>query len=303
MPKYREIMLPMLQVLKYSKERHIKEVIEVTGKCMQVTEEVLQATYPQSGALIFYDRGTWARTYLLKAGRIEAPMRGWVRITPRGLKQIEETPNGIAAKDLLDSKDYQKFYKGTGQRQSNQDEPVTDEDMPPQGRIEAAYQEIKQAIKADLLAQIMECSPTFFEGLVVDLLVGMGYGGDRKDAGRAVGQSGDGGIDGIIKEDKLGLDLIYLQAKRWKPGTSVGRPEIQMFSGALDGKKARKGVFITTSHFTKEAAEYAAGLDKKIILIDGDRLTDLMIEQELGLNVMNVYKLMRLDADYFNEEG
>lgn len=305
MPRYHEIMLPILKVLADGKERPMREVVEHAAEVMSLPGELLKETYPTSGAYIFADRAYWARTYLLKAGRIEAVRRGVIKITPLGIEQIQKTPEGVAAKDLADSEEFREFaYSG---RQPGTDELATESgtgpvgDATPQQRIEDAFGEIKARLKEELLTQIVACSPDFFERLVVDLLVAMGYGGNVKDAGRAVGATGDGGIDGIIKEDKLGLDLIYLQAKRWQEGNSVGRPEVQKFVGALGGVRARKGVFITTSAFSSGAIEYAKGLEVKVILIDGSRLTDLMIEHQLGLSVTDVYRLMRLDSDYFTE--
>ena len=171
------------------------------------------------------------------------------------------------------------------------------EDLTPEDALAAAYQKLRKSLEADLLDQVKSSSPAFFERLVIDLLVSMGYGGSRRDAGRAIGKSGDGGIDGIIKEDKLGLDAIYIQAKRWE-GT-VGRPEIQKFAGALQGQRATKGVFITTSNFSREAEEYANIINTKIILVDGERLATLMVDHNVGVSMLGVYELKKVDSDYF----
>jgi restriction system protein len=170
----------------------------------------------------------------------------------------------------------------------------------PEEEIEAAYQRIRNDLADELLQQIMSCSPAFFERLVVDLIVRMGYGGNRKEAGQAVGKSGDGGIDGIIKEDRLGLGVIYLQAKRWEG--SVGRPEIQKFVGALQGQRARRGIFITTSFFTKEAVQYTSMIENKVVLIDGEMLAQLMIDHGVGVSPVATYEIKRVDSDYFAEE-
>jgi restriction system protein len=170
----------------------------------------------------------------------------------------------------------------------------------PEERMATAYQTLRADLQADLIEQVKSASPPFFERLVVDLLLAMGYGGSRQDAGRAIGKSGDGGIDGIIKEDKLGLDVIYIQAKRWE-GT-VGRPEVQKFAGALQGHRASKGVFITTSSFTREAEEYANAINTKLILINGAVLTELMIDHNVGVATTGTYELKRVDADYFEGE-
>jgi len=169
-----------------------------------------------------------------------------------------------------------------------------------QTQIETAYQRVRQGLAAELLQTVKSCSPAFFERLVIDLLVKMGYGGTRRDAGQAIGRSGDGGIDGIIKEDRLGLDIVYIQAKRWD--NTVGRPEIQKFAGALQGQRARKGIFITASDFTKAAREYVALIDSKIVLIDGDTLAQLMIDYNIGVATTGAYELKRIDSDYFTEE-
>jgi restriction system protein len=168
--------------------------------------------------------------------------------------------------------------------------------------IESAYQQLRNQLTGDVLEQVRGVSWKFFERLVVDVLVKMGYGGSRKEAGQAFQQGGDEGIDGIIKEDRLGLDIIFVQAKRWRDGRTVGRPEIQKFAGALQGKRARKGVFITTSDFSKEALEYASLIDSKIILIDGERLAELMVEHGVGVTTTTSYEIKRIDLDYFAEE-
>jgi len=171
----------------------------------------------------------------------------------------------------------------------------------PEEKMEMAYQQLRQQLESEMLNQIMLCTPAFFEQLVVDLLLKMGYGGSRVDAGKAIGRSGDGGIDGIIKEDKLGLDALYLQAKRWKE--SVGRPEVQRFAGALHGQRAKKGVMITTSSFTREAHDYANTVDTKIVLIDGKLLTQLMFDNGLGCSSRSVFDLKEIDSDYFEPDN
>jgi restriction system protein len=179
----------------------------------------------------------------------------------------------------------------------DQDEGI---DQTPEEGIEAAYQRVREQLAQELLQTVKSCSPTFFERLVVDLLVKMGYGGTRRDAGQAIGRTGDGGIDGIIKEDRLGLDIVYIQAKRWD--NTVGRPQIQQFAGALQGQRARKGVFITTSAFSQAAQEYVSRLDSKIVLIDGETLAQLMMDYDIGVATIATYDLKRIDSDYFIEE-
>jgi restriction system protein len=177
---------------------------------------------------------------------------------------------------------------------------MSSNEMTPQEHIEFGYQQIRVDLAADLLARMKTCPPHFFERLVIDLLLAMGYGGSLQDAGKAVGKSGDGGIDGIIKEDRLGLDAIYIQAKRWE--NVVGRPEVQKFAGALQGQRARKGIFITTSSFTKEAEAFAASIDSKIVLLGGEELAALMIDHDIGVTEIASYAMKRVDTDYFTEE-
>ena len=172
----------------------------------------------------------------------------------------------------------------------------------PEEVIESAHQKARDTLAEDLLDAVVACTPQFFERMVVDLLVRMGYGGTRQDAGQAIGQAGDGGIDGIIKEDRLGLDIVYVQAKRWDRNSSVGRPEIQKFAGALQGHRARKGVFLTTSSFTKDAQDYVSRIDSKIVLVDGATLGRLMIDFGIGVTLVAAYELKRLDSDYFEED-
>ncbi|MBP6472605.1 MAG: restriction endonuclease, partial [Chloroflexi bacterium] len=176
----------------------------------------------------------------------------------------------------------------------------TDDGQTPEEEIESVYQQLRKELASELLDTIKGCSATFFERLVVDLLVEMGYGGTRQDAGQAIGKTSDGGIDGIIKEDRLGLDIVYIQAKKWD-GTTIGRPEIQKFAGALQGQRARKGVFITTSTFTQQAKDYASLIDSKIVLIDGELLAQLMIDYNMGVSLVVSYEIKRVDTDYFNE--
>ena len=196
--------------------------------------------------------------------------------------------------------EYVAFKKRKSKPQESiPDKDANDEQRTPEEVLEDAYQEIRDGLAQDLLANVMQCSPSFFERLVVELLVKMGYGGSRKDAARAVGQTGDEGIDGIIDEDRLGLDTIYIQAKRWE--NSVGRPEIQKFVGALMGKRARKGIFITTSRFSSEAMAYVSNIDFKVVLIDGQRLAEFMIDNDVGVAGSTVYQLKKLDSDYFSD--
>lgn len=279
-----------------------------------LTDEERSTMLPSGTAALFDNRVGWARTYLKQAGLIEARKRGVFRITPRGTELLSKNPARIDNATLEQYPEYLAFKlrkndeKSTGEisrRESGTKQPPLSVDLPsdstPEELFSQAYQRLRINLEAELLEQVKSASPAFFERLVIDLLVAMGYGGSRQDAGRAIGRSGDGGIDGIIKEDKLGLDVIYVQAKRWE-GT-VGRPEIQKFAGALQGQRANKGVFITTSGFTRDAEEYAGLITSKIILVTGEQLTKLMVDHNVGVSPVSKYELKRIDSDYFDGEN
>ncbi|HCL87152.1 MAG TPA: restriction endonuclease, partial [Comamonadaceae bacterium] len=240
---------------------------------------------------------------LVMAGLVDAPRRGVFCITPQGRQILAQRPERIDLKLLQQIPQYQQARRGNAsESDATPADPVEAQaGIPPEEAIERAHQALRHELLAELRASLLKCSPTFFELLIVQLMIKMGYGGSREEAGRAVGRSGDGGIDGVINEDRLGLDAIYLQAKRWT--NVVGRPEIQQFVGALAGQRASKGVFITTSRFSQEARDYAASNSNyKVVLIDGERLADLMIEHDLGVSVAATYQLKRIDSDFFAEE-
>jgi restriction system protein len=235
---------------------------------------------------------------LKKAGLLDSPKCGVYVITQRGRDVLAQNPQHINIKFLERFPEFVAFQNASKSEQNEDTGGVNEKaEIPPSEAIELAHQELRNQLADELLSRILECSPEFFENLVVELLVKMGYGGSRRDAGERVGQSGDGGIDGIIKEDRLGLDTIFIQAKRWQ-GT-VGRPEIQKFVGALQGQRARKGVFITTSGYTQEAKNYAESIDTKVVLIDGRRLAGLMIDFDVGVSEYAAYVLKKIDLDYF----
>jgi len=249
---------------------------------------------------IFKNRTGWARTYLKKAGLLEAPKRGIFKITDRGLQTLRANPSRIDGKYLEQFQEFIDFREASRPAAGNGELlEATPTRTTPEEAIELAHQGLREQLGQELLSRVLGCSPSFFEQLVVELLVKMGYGGSRRDAGERIGQTGDGGIDGIIKEDRLGLDTIFIQAKRWQ-GT-VGRPEIQKFVGALQGQRARKGVFITTSSYSAEALDYVSRIDTKVVLIDGRRLTELMIDFDVGVSVSATYVVKRTDSDYFEE--
>ncbi|MFP4298954.1 MAG: restriction endonuclease [Spirulinaceae cyanobacterium] len=298
-PDYQSIMLPLLELAGDRNEHSLREAIETLADEFKLTTSERKELLPSGQQAIFDNRVGWARTYLKKAGLLETTRRGYFRINERGLNVLQNKPPKINSKFLEQFDEYLEFRT----KRNSPKQELTQEEHPletPEESLEAAYQKLREDLAAELLQTILQCSPTFFERLVVDLLIKMGYGGSRKEAGQALGKSRDGGIDGIIKEDKLGLDIIYIQAKRWE-GT-VGRPEIQKFAGALQGNRAKKGIFLTTSGFSKEATEYVKYIDSKIILIDGDRLSEYMIDYNVGASPIASYEVKRIDVDYFLEE-
>ncbi|MDP3294748.1 MAG: restriction endonuclease [Nevskia sp.] len=303
-PDYQTLMLPLLTLAGDGREHVFREAVDKLADQFGLDEKSRSELLPSGTYPVFASRVGWARTYMKQAGLIEAPKRGILRISKVGVELLATKPARIDNK-ILERYDAFREFKQRG-RDSSTDESVRTLEIPepsaneltPEESMEAAYKRLRSSLESELLDRIKTVSPSFFERLVVDLLVAMGYGGSRSDAGRAIGKSGDGGIDGIINEDRLGLDVIYLQAKRWE-GT-VGRPEIQKFAGALQGQRASKGVFITTSSFTKDAIEYANVITSKIILIDGERLASLMIEHDVAVGRVGSYVLKRIDNDYFD---
>lgn len=242
----------------------------------------------------------WSLFYLKKAGLLESPRRSYFKITEAGLNAVQLQPAAIDVQFLKQYPGFLEFLKGKPKDKGQTIQRADSGVQTPDEQLEDAYQESRRSLTLELLTMVKACSPEFFEKVVVELLLKMGYGGSRKDAGEAVGKSGDGGIDGIIKEDPLGLGVLYLQAKRWE--ASVGSPEIQKFVGALHGKKAKRGVFISTSTFTSEALRYVKSIDDKIVLIDGDTLAQLMIDHNVGVSKVAEYDLKKIDTDYFTEE-
>lgn len=297
-PDYQSVMLPMLHHIKDGREYPIRDVIEAMVKQHSLTDIEQNELLP-TGQRIIDNRVGWARTYLKKAGLVESPRRGVVKITPRGASTLKEKVSRI---DIAYLKQFPEFLEFQSRRNTEviHAEEESSAQQTPEESLEYGYGKISENLTQELAKSIKGCSPSFFEKLVVDLLLKMGYGGSIKDAGKAIGQTGDGGIDGIIKEDKLGLDAIYIQAKRWE--NSVGRPEIHKFVGALEGQRAKKGVFITTSYFTKEALDYVARIGSKVVLIDGEALAQLMIENNVGVSTIRTYEVKKIDSDYFIEE-
>ena len=301
-PDYQSIMLPLMNFAADGAEHSLRETIETLGERFGLTPEERRELLPSGRQPVFDNRVGWARTYLKNAGLVESTRRGHFQITARGQAVLREKPDEINAKFLRRFEEFEAFRlqgrnddkkEGGGDSESE----ATNSKETPEEAIEIAYQALREGLANELVQTVMEASPTFFEQMVIDLLVKMGYGGTRKDAGQRLGKSGDGGIDGIIKEDRLGLDTVFIQAKKWEG--KVGRPELQKFAGALQGHRARKGVFITTASFTAEAVEYVERIDSKIVLIDGEMMAQLMIDYGIGVATQSIYEVKRVDIDYF----
>lgn len=306
-PDYQSLMLPLLQALSDGETHHIRALREHLARKLNLDATALADKLPSGRQSTFNNRVGWAKTYLDKAGLLETPARAQLRITPLGRKVLQERPAQINNLYLLQFSGFQAF-RGTptgSEMPAHMNEPAQllhtqDANLTPDEVMEKAYSRLQKEVENQLLQSILSSSPSFFEQLVVDLLVRMGYGGSLEDAGHAIGGSGDDGIDGIIKEDRLGLDTIYIQAKRWTDKT-VGRPDVQGFAGSLQGARARKGVFITTSRFSAEAKDFVSRIDSKIVLIDGPQLVRLMFEHGLGVSTNRSYHIKRIDQDYFEE--
>lgn len=303
-PDYQAFMLPLLRHLGDNQEQHVRALYEVLSDEFCLTQDDRAELLPSGGQPVVENRIGWAKTYLKKAGLVESPKRGVVRITARGREVLAQNPVRVDNVFLKQFDEFQKFHvqpKKKGYFAPNMDAVQTDAtDATPTEAIEIAHLQLRNELASELLETIKSGSPAFFERLVVDLMIKMGYGGSRREAGEATKLSGDGGVDGIIREDRLGLDTIYLQAKRWEG--VVDRPEIQKFAGALQGFRAKKGVFITTSHFSKGAQEFVNNIESKIVLIDGDRLAELMIDYGVGVTTRQVFEVKQLDSDYFAED-
>jgi restriction system protein len=298
-PDYQTVMLPLLNELTDGKEHSLQDVIEALAGAFNLSASERQELLPSGGQFIFHNRVGWARTYLKKAGLLCTPRRGIMQLTDRGRQVLSGRPKRVDAKFLRQFPEFLEFQGGREDTPPGVESSA--EQLDPQENMEAGYQQIRKELSAELLGRIKSCSPSFFERLVVELLLKMGYGGSRRDFGHAIGKPGDGGIDGVIKEDKLGLGAIYLQAKRWDEG-QVGSKDVQAFVGALHGRKANKGVFITTSGFSKPAQDYVKDIQDKVILIDGHTLAELLIDHGVGVSTVATYELKKIDSDYFSED-
>jgi restriction system protein len=305
-PDFQATMLPLLRHLADGAERTVQETFDALAAEFGLTEEERRTPLPSGRQSVFLNRIAWAKHHLKVAGLIESARCGVYRITGRGKEVLQESPPAINLAYLARSPEYAR-YRAAVRQSATEVESVPppkpggrSDEATPEEYIDIGRSRLRKALASELLERIGRMPPAFFETLVVDLLVSMGYGGSQRDAGQAIGGSGDGGVDGIIKEDRLGLEAIYIQAKRWE--RPVGRPEIQQFAGALQGQRARKGVFITTSSFTREAEAYAKSIQSTIVLVDGAQLAELMIDHGVGVTLVRTYEIKRLDSDYFTSD-
>lgn len=303
-PDYQSLMHPLLAQLENGEAKSINQLLIDLTQQFQLTEQEQQQRINSSSTTVMKNRLGWARTYLHKAGLVTLPKKAHCQITQRGITALYECPERVDNKYLQQFPEFLEFVKPKRKASTIDTEAGADIDTntaTPEEQLSKAYQSLNQTLASDLLEVIKQSSPEFFEQLVVDLMLAMGYGGSKEEAGQATQQSADGGIDGIIKEDPLGLDSIYLQAKRYTDN-KIGRPEIQKFAGALMGFRAKKGVFITTTDYSAEAKDYCDSIESKIVLINGEQLADLMIEHSLGVSTKETYAIKTIDTDYFNEE-
>jgi len=299
-PDFQSWFMPLLQRLADGKEHSMSDLYEQLADDKDLLADDRAELLKSGTQYVYQNRIGWARTYLKKAGLVEAPGRGLVKITQRGRDILNSPPPKLNVKFLRQYPEFVEFHTyhppTTPENDTSADSAVEET---PQDALERAQAELRQQLAEDLLERVMKSPPSFFERLVVDLLLRMGYGGSREDAGRTIGKAGDGGVDGVINEDRLGLDVIYIQAKRWeKP---VGRPLVQAFAGSLEGVRAKKGVMITTSSYSADAHAYVLHIEKRIVLIDGATLAALMIEHNVGVSLEATYDVKRLDLDYFGE--
>ena len=307
-PKYNEFFSPVLRALETGETKHVAEIRKFALDYLNVSEEDRKVMLPSNTQRLADNRVNWSITYLRKANLIERVARGKYKVTNTGLRVLHEKKDHVELKDLYQFDSFRQFINTDTMSEEKKDlsKPSVLEDLQegtPQDNLNASMEQINKELSANLLSEIMERSTAFFEKMVVQLLLKMGYGSALED-GFVTGCSGDEGIDGIIREDKLGFSSIYIQAKRWAEDKAIGRPEIQKFVGALAGQGAQKGLFITTGTFTKEARSYVEKqLSTKVVLVDGEKLTKLMIEYNLGVSVETVYTIKKIDTDFFSEEN
>jgi restriction system protein len=304
-PDFQSLMLPLLRRFDDGQIHRLSDFVDPLAVQFDLSDEEREELLPSGQQSTFRNRIGWAAVYLTKAGLLARMKRGHYQIADRGRQTLAEPVQRIDIEYLSRFDEFREFRnpsRSTTSLVSNKQSDIAEVSAPydPYETLERSYRELRDDLAQELLSEVKSSPPEFFERLVVDLLVSMGYGGSRSDAAQAVGRSGDGGIDGIIKEDRLGLDAVYVQAKRWDG--VVGRPIVQGFAGSLEGHRARKGVMITTGDFSRSAHEYVGMIEKRIVLIDGDQLAQLMIDYGIGVSEVASYKVFRVDSDFFSEE-
>jgi restriction system protein len=303
-PKYETVMLPLLQLLDDGSARKFGELVPILEDDFKLTQSERDEMLPSGRITTFRSRMHWAATYLVHAGVLKRPQRGWLQLTPRGTDVLASSPQEISNEFLNQFAEFREWRAKSGVNPPSPDNAKVPaiagpSELSPEETLESSYQVLRLQLADELLEKLLNASPKFFEQVVVDLLVAMGYGGSRYGVATAIGKSGDEGVDGLIKEDKLGLDVVYIQAKRWQ-GT-VGRPAVQAFAGSLMGMQANKGVLITTAKFSKDAKDYVRLISQRIVLIDGEELADHMIDHDVGVTRATTYVVKKIDSDYFEE--
>jgi restriction system protein len=304
-PDYQTLMLPVLQS-STSGELSVRDAIERLAREIKLTDEERAALLPSGKQAIFTNRVQWAKTYLVKAGLLQPTKRGYFTITDRGRAVLAQNPRRIDNSFLDQFEEFRKFRNATRLPAASDDgeqrtAPAVLDAATPEERVESASKEIEEDLRAELLDRVLKMPPAFFEKVVVDLLLAMGYGGAGADSGKRIGRTGDGGVDGVINEDALGLDIVYIQAKRYAPGNAVGVDKVREFSGAMDERGAMKGVFATTSHFAPAARAFAERVPKRLILVDGEELSRLLVRYGVGVRAVRTIELKKVDLDYFEE--
>jgi restriction system protein len=306
-PDYQTLMLPVLQLAAMGETR-VPDVANRIADQFELTQGERDQLLPSGRQRLLHNRTHWAKFYMSKAGLIDSTRRGWFVTSDAGRALLATKPHRIDVQTLFSIPSFAEFYKGssatTDAQRNDGSAPVIPAitQTTPEEQIDAALLSQHLTLRDELIQRILENSPGFFERVILDLLVAMGYGGSRRNAAHQLGRTGDGGIDGIVNEDALGLDRVYVQAKRYALGTSVGRPDVQGFVGSLVGLSATKGVFVTTSVFSQQATDFVRHLAQRVILIDGPRLANLMIEHNVGVRVNRTVDFKRLDEDFFIED-
>jgi len=301
-PDYETLMVPLLTLAAENpnKELLVLNAVKSLADKFGLNEEERRELLPSGATFKFSSRVSWAATYLKKAGLLEASSRSHVRITQRGLDVLKKHPLGIDGDFLSQFEEFRQFQNKKKDKKAKNSNNSQNSETPIES-IDSQYRKVREALASELLEKVKKCSPQFFERLVITLLVRIGYGGSLKDAGAAIGRSGDGGVDGEIKEDKLGLDKIYVQAKRWAD-KGVGSPDIDQFVGALSKKKANKGIFLTTSTFSRDALASVEKYGAKLVLLDGPQVAQLMIDYGVGVSIDQIYEIKKMDSDFFEED-